>query len=197
MAASHYHLVTRWVVDGTPEEVASVFSDSAALSRWFPATYLESTVLHPGMPGHEVGKVVRVRVKGWMPHTLSFVFRVVAADTPLTFTVEATGDFEGRLECRSSRLPSGTAVDFDWQIRVTKPFVRRFSWLLRPLFISNHLWVVARGEQSLNIELRRRRAEAVGHPFGERPPGPMFPHGPLSNCLDRRTWSTARLLQRP
>ena len=40
---------------------------------------------------------------------------------------------------------------------MAKPLLRRLSWLLKPVFAANHHWAMARGEESLALELRRRR----------------------------------------
>jgi hypothetical protein len=45
-----------------------------------------------------------------------------------------------------------------WRVRASKPLLRRLTWLLRPVFAANHRWAMARGEESLRLELRRRRA---------------------------------------
>jgi hypothetical protein len=36
------------------------------------------------------------------------------------------------------------------------------TWLLRPFFAANHVWAMRRGEESLKLELRRRRAAGPG-----------------------------------
>ena len=194
MTSSHYRLITRWTLDGTADEVAAIFSDTESLVRWYPATYLDATVLRHGVPGGDTGKIAQVRVKGWMPHTLRFTFCVSYSAPPLEFTLDTWGDFEGQLVCTSEPVGDKLALYYDWRIRVAKPFVRHFSWLLRPMFVSNHLWVVARGEESLNLELRRRRAAAQGVELAEQPPGPTFPHGPLRAYLRSPIWSLAPLV---
>ena len=49
---------------------------------------------------------------------------------------------------------------------------------MKPIFAANHRWAMARGEQSLRLELARRLA--AGNPTIlaalPRPPGPTFPH---------------------
>jgi hypothetical protein len=49
-------------------------------------------------------------------------------------------------------------ITYDWRVSATKPLLRRLSWLLRPAFAANHRWAMARGEESLALEMRRRRA---------------------------------------
>ena len=49
------------------------------------------------------------------------------------------------------------------------------SSLFRPIFGANHRWAMARGEQSLELELRRpRAANAAERAAVPAPPGPTF-----------------------
>jgi hypothetical protein len=49
-------------------------------------------------------------------------------------------------------------ITYNWRVSAIKPLLRWLSWLLRPVFAANHRWAMARGEESLRLELRRRRA---------------------------------------
>jgi hypothetical protein len=64
-------------------------------------------------------------------------------------------------------------ITYDWRVSAAKPLLRRLSWLMKPAFAANHRWAMARGQESLALELRRRR-----HPGDARsvppPPGPTF-----------------------
>ena len=62
-----------------------------------------------------------------------------------------------------------TEATYDWRISAEKPLLRYGSFLFRPIFSANHRWAMARGLESLELELRRRRGEAVA-----APPGPTF-----------------------
>ena len=56
---------------------------------------------------------------------------------------------------------------------------------MKPIFGANHRWAMARGEESLNLELARRRAtDPVVRDAIKRPPGPTFPH----NLRRARRW---------
>jgi hypothetical protein len=193
MALHDYHLVTRWVSSGTLDDIAALLRDTAGLARWFPAVVRDVDIVRPG-DASGLGQVVALRVKGWMPHTLSFCFRVVDVRHPTGFTLEVWGDFEGRLVCQAVEEGSQVLIYFDWRVRVQKPFVRHFTWLLRPFFVSNHRWVVARGEESLDLELRRRRGSRAGEI--PPPPGPTFPDGALKAYVTSRIWPLADLLPR-
>ena len=70
-----------------------------------------------------------------------------------------------------------TRVEYDWRIRAEKGVLKRFSFLARPVFAANHRWAMARGEQSLRLELARRHAgsDATVLAAIPSPPGPTFP----------------------
>ena len=176
MAGNDYHFVTRWQVEGTPEEVSQILEDAADLVRWWPSVYLEVEVLEPG-DERNIGKLVRLLTKGWLPYTLRWQFRIVESRSPFGFTLQALGDFEGRGVWTFE--PDGTRVNitYDWKIGTRKPLLNALSFLLKPVFAANHRWAMARGLESLKLELARRHArrpeDAARVP---PPPGPTFPH---------------------
>lgn len=184
---SDYHFITRWRLPATCEEVYRILEDVNALADWWPSVYLDVQTLEPGQPGG-VGKLVALHTKGWLPYTLRWRFRVTETDFPNGFALEALGDFVGRgvwsFRALEEGLPAGASaeeglceVTYDWQISAEKPLLLWLTPVLRPLFSANHLWAMRQGEESLRLELLRRRAktpaerERVG-----KPPGPTFPH---------------------
>lgn len=52
---------------------------------------------------------------------------------------------------------SHTEATYVWTITAAKPLLKYLSPLLRPLFEWNHRWAMARGEEALREELKRRR----------------------------------------
>src|SRR5205814_291502 len=91
------------------------------------------------------------------PYTLDWEFETVDVNYPYGLTIVAHGDFEGR--GKWTFVQSGPLVDitYDWRLTVEKPLLKRLSFLLKPLFEANHRWAMARGEESLKLELARRR----------------------------------------
>lgn len=158
MASNDYHFITRWRVEGTVQEVSDVLEDAEALVRWWPSVYLSVEVVEPGGLGG-VGKVVRLHTRGRLPYTLHWLFRVTGSRKPYGWSLEAWGDFAGRGVWIFE--PDGRFVDvvYDWRVRADKPFLRYFSFLLKPIFAANHHWAMRQGEISLKRELARRRAE--------------------------------------
>jgi hypothetical protein len=158
MAANEYHFVTRWRIAGSVPEVADVLFDAEALKHWWPSVYLDVKVTSPGDPQTGVGREVSLYTKGWLPYTLRWSFRIEAADLPRRFALRARGDFEGRGEWSLTQDGDFVDVVYDWRIVAEKPLLRYLSFALKPFFRVNHEWAMARGAESLRLELRRRRA---------------------------------------
>ena len=157
MSASAYRFVTEWEMVGTAREVADVLADPLELPSWWPSVYLAVEEVTPGGEGG-VGRHVRVLTKGWLPYTLSWSFRVVESRHPHGFTLEADGDVAGRGVWTFEERGAFVHVTFDWQIAAQKPLLRLLSPVARPVFAANHRWAMQRGEESLKLELERRRA---------------------------------------
>ncbi|GAC1692141.1 MAG: hypothetical protein NVS9B9_14520 [Ktedonobacteraceae bacterium] len=101
--------------------------------------------------------VLRLYTKGWLPYTLRWQFRITAVDAD-GFSLIASGDFEGRGIWIFKQNGPWTDVTYDWKISAEKPLLRYFSFIMKPIFSANHHWAMARGEESLKLELARRRA---------------------------------------
>ena len=91
------------------------------------------------------------------------------------FALTAEGDLNGTGRWTFEKDGPETVITYDWRVSTAKPLLRRLSWLLKPVFAANHRWAMARGQESLALELRRRRAAtgiATGGPQAVPPPPP-------------------------
>ena len=155
-----YRFVTWWRVDATAAAVWDAVIDPEDLVRWFPATFLESR-RSGRAESLRVGSRIDFHVRGWLPYTLRFHARIVQLDYCRGCTAIVSGDFDGTLVFAFEESDGRCTVRFDWNVRVHKPLVRRLSFALKPLFCTNHAWVMLRGWQSLRVELARRSAIAA------------------------------------
>ena len=153
---SRYRIVTTWRVRATLEEVAAVLSDVERLPVWWPAVYLDAHVTSPG-DATGVGREVELHTKGWLPYTLRWRFRVMEVAEG-RIVLEPQGDFTGRGEWTAWAENETAVVRYDWDVEARKPLLRALGWLLRPVFAWNHDWAMRRGEESLALEIARRRA---------------------------------------
>jgi hypothetical protein len=175
VSSNDYHFVTHWTLpDTTCQEVSDILARAEDLVRWWPSVYLDVKVTEPG-DAHDIGKRVELFTKGWLPYTLRWAFRVVENREPHGFTIEALGDFRGRGIWTFVEHGTSVRVTYDWKIRAEKGLLKYLSFVFKPIFARNHYWAMAKGEESLRLELRRRHA----HTDAERdsvpaPPPPTF-----------------------
>jgi hypothetical protein len=171
--APDYHFVTHWRVHGTCGEVADILGDPLGLEVWWPSVYLKVEEIEPAKTQSGVGRRVRLLTKGWLPYTLRWDVVVIDSQYPYGLTVGASGDFEGSGAWTFRQDAAVVDITYDWRIRATKPLLRNLSFLLRPLFEANHRWAMAQGEESLALELARRRATSAAQRRAvPPPPGP-------------------------
>ncbi|MDX1921322.1 MAG: hypothetical protein SFU25_11395 [Candidatus Caenarcaniphilales bacterium] len=180
--SNSYHFVSNWRVKGTVQEVYEILFEDKALTKWWPSVYLDVKVLDPGEEKQDqkgLGKIVSLKTKGWLPYILNWKFRVVETNKPFRFLIESWGDLNGTGVWQLKQNGQFVDVLFDWRVRADKAFIRYLSFILKPVFSANHAWSMQRGEESLRLELLRRRAKSEA----ERkripaPPGPT-PSNPL------------------
>jgi hypothetical protein len=167
-----FHLVTKWRVLGTVEEAFDLISHVEDLPRWWPAGFPEVLVIEQG-DASGVGTIVRIATKGFMPYVLRWHMRVTDVVPNTSISIKAWGDFEGAGVWTFARNDAWCDITYDWQVSVKKGVERYLSLIARPLVASNHNWVMARGEESLRIELARRHAPSdVARASLPEPPGP-------------------------
>ena len=171
MRSADYTFRTVWRVAGTLGEVTTVLGDADALSRWWPAVYLRVTPVEEGA-ANGAGRALALHTKGWLPYTLRWTLRICEPITDAGFALTAEGDLQGF--GRWTFVPDGPEVEivYDWRVRAAKPLLQQLSWLLKPVFAANHRWAMARGEESLRLELRRRRATTAAERGRVPPPRP-------------------------
>jgi hypothetical protein len=180
MGSTDYEFQTVWRVAGTPEEVAAILGEATAMPRWWPSVYLVAEPAAGAAPDPAPGlpRPVQLHTKGWLPYTLRWTITVTEPVTPRGFALTAAGDLNGTGRWIFESDGPETVITYDWRVSAAKPLLRRLSWLLKPGFAANHRWAMARGQESLALELRRRRA-AAGATAGDpqavpAPPPPTF-----------------------
>jgi hypothetical protein len=136
MAHSDYHFITHWRVASTVDEVFKILNDPLTLMRWWPSVYLDVKILEAG-DEQGLGTVASLHTKGWLPYTLRWHFRIHEQDGPWV------------------------DITYDWKIKAEKPLLRYLSFIMKPIFSANHRWAMAKGEESLKLELARLHATST------------------------------------
>ena len=175
--SNSYHFITHWHLRAGIQEVADILSDAPALVRWWPSVYLDVQELEHG-DERRVGTLISLYTKGWLPYTLRWHGRVTAANYPYGFTIDVWGDFSGRGVWKLRQVGDFVHVIYDWRIKANKPLLRLLSPVLRPVFAANHRWAMDKGEESIKLELARRRARTAQElAIVPAPPRAMWPRG--------------------
>ena len=169
--AADYEFRTVWRVAGTVDEVRDVLADGRSLPRWWPAVYLSVSTVREGDESG-LGGEIALFTKGWLPYTLRWTLRVTEPITTTGYALTASGDLIGNGRWKFVQDGPEVVITYDWRVSASKPLLRRLTWLLRPMFAANHRWAMARGEQSLGLELRRRRAGTEAERRRVPPPPP-------------------------
>jgi hypothetical protein len=148
------------VPNAAVQEVYDILADAVSLPRWWPALYLDVLEIQSGGPD-QVDKVIRIAAKGgWLPYKLNWHFVVTDSDPPNGFGLKAWGDFDGTGRWTLAQDGDDVDITYDWRIKAEKPFLKYTSALLKPLFAVNHDWAMKKGEESLRLEVLRRRASS-------------------------------------
>jgi hypothetical protein len=91
------------------------------------------------------------------------------------FALTADGDLIGTGRWTFAQDGPEVVITYAWNVSASKPLLRRLSWLFKPGFAANHRWAMAKGEESLRLELRRRRAKTDQERAAiPAPPGATF-----------------------
>jgi uncharacterized protein YndB with AHSA1/START domain len=167
-----YAFLTHWRFKATVDQVYDLISEPLEYPRWWPSVYLEITELDPG-DATGIGQRLRLHTRGWLPYTILWESVATEIERPRRLAIRALGDFDGAGIWTLTQDGEFTDVLFDWRLTAEKPLLRRLSFVLKPVFSANHRWAMARGEQSLNLELARQRATtAEERDQIPAPPGP-------------------------
>ncbi len=164
--ANEYRFVTRWRVEASREEVFAVLTDAENLTRWWPSVYRSVQPIAPPNGPDGVGKRLLLDTQGWLPYRLRWELCVVEYLPPSRLALETRGDFVGSGVWTLAQAGDATEVNYEWAIRAHKPLFKYLSFLLKPVFALNHRWAMARGLESLELELARRRGEPAAPPRG-------------------------------
>jgi len=157
MPSNEYHFITHWRVRGTADEVYDLISGPLDYPRWWPSVYLQTEELAPG-DDNGLGRRIRLHTKGWLPYTLRWDSCSTEAARPVRLAIRASGDFDGRGIWTLAQDGDSVNLTFDWRLTADKPLLKYLSFLFKPVFSANHRWAMARGLESLELELARRHA---------------------------------------
>jgi len=171
MAGTEFNLISHWRVQASIDECYDIIADVKDRPRWWPANWLEILEIQSG-DETGVGKVVRATTRGWLPYNLRWHFSVAEADRPNRIAIRAWGDFEGEGIWTFVQDGPWALITFEWRHLRMRKALLRLGALLRPTVAFNHRWVMAKGEESLRLEIDRRHTREQDLHLLPPPPAP-------------------------
>jgi hypothetical protein len=160
MVAQEYDFLSKWRFEQSSlTEVADILEDTASLPLWWPELFKSVKIVKPGVE-HGLGQIAECVCRARLPYSLHFRYTVVEQRYPNGSTIDSTGDLIGRGIWRLDSRAGGVDVEYSWQVRLEKFWLRLLSPVLRPLLAWNHEWSMARGEEGLRREIVRRRGKS-------------------------------------
>lgn len=158
-----------WKIDGTdPDELCSVLAEVEQYPRWWPAAFLAGYEIEAPTEG-EVGRVVTVESKGFLPAVYRWSLRTTAVERPTRVAFETLGDLEGTAAWSIATEGGTTVATWTWKGQLHRGVMNA----LGDLFARDQRWAFAQGESSVALELARRRARTDEERTKiDAPPGP-------------------------
>jgi hypothetical protein len=112
------------------------------------------TLLNEG-DEHGVGAVRRMRWSTALPYELVFDMETTKVEPPLFIEGRALGELDGIGRWTLQGEGSACRVRYDWIVTVTKPWMVRLSFILRPVCRWNHGVVMPRPLEEAGLKQRR------------------------------------------
>jgi hypothetical protein len=146
-----FSLRTHWLI---PAPIDVVWNTLFEVREW-PTWWRHVEDVRQLDPGNADGIGARHRFiwRTRLPYRIRFDMRVTRLSRPTLIEGEASGDLDG-VGCWTLRpLAQSTLVNYLWQVRASKPWMRRIAPLLYPMFVWNHNGVMQSGKKGLTQRL--------------------------------------------
>ena len=151
MASQQFNLVSEWRLAAPVDRVWAELMRPDDWPQWWRAVKRVDTLAEGDARG--VGAIRRLTWGSALPYELTFEMRATRVEPMTVIEGRASGELDGTGRWTLTPDRNGTLVRYDWQIEVTKPWMRTLAPLLRPAFAWNHNVVMGWGYQGLRRRL--------------------------------------------
>jgi uncharacterized protein YndB with AHSA1/START domain len=160
VTAQHFALSSRWHIAAPRARVWNALLAPHEWPRWWPYVAQVREIATGNADGINAQHHFTWRSR--LPYGVRITMTVDELRHEETLAAQASGDLDGdgRWTLRDSAA-GGTALDYEWNVRVERAWMRAFAPLLRPVFAWNHDVVMAAGERGLQRWLNAPAARAA------------------------------------
>ena len=158
--STDYEVVTIWQLEAPIEEVWEELYHPGRWPQWWKGVQSVAELRAGDESG--VGALQRYVWKSRLPYKLAFNMQTTRVQSPHTLEGVARGELEGTGRWQLSHKEGITTVQYIWQHRTTKPWMRVLAPLARPIFDWNHDVVMRQEGEGLARVLGARLVSAEG-----------------------------------
>jgi hypothetical protein len=142
-----YHLLTIWRIDAALTQVYDAIHDSMLWPEWWSgAEKVEQTT---DGDGNGINSVRRYSWQGELPYPVVFDVRATRIEARVAIEGCARGDLEGSGRWHFAHDGEASVVQFEWHVRSTRWWMNLLAPLARPIFIRNHVKIMAQVGEGL------------------------------------------------
>jgi hypothetical protein len=143
---NHYSFRSLWSVRAATSRVFDALVDLANYPSWWPDIRAVTRV---------DDDTAEVTCRALLPYALTFrLHRAVEDAAAGHMRVDMTGDLEGYVQGQvAEHRRAGALLAISQRVVVTKPLLRRFAPVARPLFRANHAVMMYRGQRGFRAYL--------------------------------------------
>lgn len=142
---SHYRFRSVWDLAAPPPTVYVVLQQAEDYPRWWPQ-------VREVIPVDERSGVIRIR--SVLPYDMTFTGREVRSDPAGgVLEIAMSGDIDGWARWTLTADGPGTHAQYEQEVVVSKPLLRRFAVPGRPVFRANHALMMRAGRRGLRAYL--------------------------------------------
>jgi hypothetical protein len=148
VSLNDYRFTGLWSVSAHTALVFDALVDLLSWPRWWPDVRAARRI---------DDDTAEITCRAVLPYALTIrLHRAEQDDRSGRLRVDMTGDLDGYCEGVVHERAGGSTLAIDQRVEVTKPLLRAFAPVARPLFAANHAVMMWRGERGLRGYLAPR-----------------------------------------
>jgi hypothetical protein len=144
---AEYRFLTTWLLEADRERVWEAIYDSERWPEWWRGVEEAEKLTEGDERG--VGQHGRYVWKAKLPYRVNFEITTTRVERPHLLEGDATGELAGVGRWRLFEQGGITAVIYDWNVSTTRSWMNLLAPVARPIFQSNHDYVMRNGGRGI------------------------------------------------
>jgi hypothetical protein len=158
MKMNQYKFITHWQIAAPVYDVWFAIYESTQWPEWWKGVASVKVIKENDANG--INGIREYKWKSILPYSLSFEMKLVEKQDFKFLKGIAYGELEGEGIWFLEEVNHITKVQYNWNVRTTKPWMNYFSFILKPVFKFNHNVVMKWGAKGLAKKLNAKLISA-------------------------------------